>query len=76
MVEAFKVGYLVEIHLIGGTKIRGDVAEQPTQDYVIVKESVSGREVCVNYSAITHVYPAVGKPKEKKLVAPEGGPVI
>jgi len=59
MIEVFKVGNLVEIHLIGGTKIRGDVTEQPTSDYVTVKESVSGREVCVNYSSITHVYPTV-----------------
>ena len=59
MIEVFKVGNLVEIHLIGGTKIRGDVTEQPTSDYVTVKESVSGREVCVNYSNITHVYPKV-----------------
>ncbi len=59
MIEVFKVGNLVEIHLIGGTKIRGDVTEQPTSDYVTVKESVSGREVCVNYSSITHVYPKV-----------------
>jgi len=59
MIEVFKVGNLVEIHLIGGTKIRGDVTEQPTSDYVTVKESVSGREVCVNYSSITHVYPQV-----------------
>ena len=57
MIEVFKVGNLVEIHLIGGTKIRGDVTEQPTSDYVTVKETVSGREVCVNYSSITHVYP-------------------
>jgi len=34
MIEVFKVGNLVEIHLIGGTKIRGDVTEQPTSDYV------------------------------------------
>ncbi len=53
------MGTLVEIHLIGGTKIRGDVTEQPASDYVTVKESVSGREVCVNYSNITHVYPKV-----------------
>ncbi len=59
MIEVFKVGNLVEIHLIGGTKIRGDVTEQPTSDYVTVKESVSGREVCVNYPSITHVYPKV-----------------
>jgi len=59
MIEVFKVGNQVEIHLMGGTKIRGDVAEQPASGYVTVKETVSGREVCVNYSAITHVYPKV-----------------
>jgi len=59
MIEVFKVGNQVEIHLMGGTKIRGDVTEQPASGYVTVKETVSGREVCVNYSAITHVYPKV-----------------
>ncbi len=74
MRAAFKNGYQVKIHLIGDdNRIIGEVVD-PATDYVIVRESKSGKEVCVNYSAITHVYPNVERP-EKKIVAPEAGPV-
>lgn len=64
MREAFKNGSQVIIHLIGNKTLIGEVKGQPAGNYVIVKEGASGREVCVNYDAITHVYPDVEKPKK------------
>ena len=62
MVGAFKVGYTVVIHVIGGQQIAGKVI-QVLLDYVRVDEEKPGREapleVCVNFSTITHVYTKV-----------------
>ena len=69
MRAAFKAGYQVVIHVIGGAQIAGTVKE-PLEHYVTVDEEKPKRdqtlEVCVNYSTITHVYPKVEKPKVKK----------
>ena len=70
MREAFRLGHQVVIYVIGGAKISGEItAAGPV--YVTVKEERRRKEkgaqpleVCVNYSAITHVYPNVEKPKE------------
>ncbi len=59
MRAAFKVGYQVVIHVIGGQQITGKVT-QVLLGYVRVNEEKPKREapleVCVNYSTITHVY--------------------
>ncbi len=70
MREAFRLGHQVVIYVIGGAKISGEVTGAGP-DYVTVKEErrqqnrVQPLEVCVNYSAITHAYTNVEKPKEE-----------
>ena len=69
MRDAFRLGQQVVIYVIGGSKISGEITGAGP-DYVTVKEErrqqnrVQPLEVCVNYSAITHVYPNMGKPKK------------
>jgi len=68
MREVFRLGHLVVIYVIGGSKISGKITAAGP-DYVTVKEerrrkekSDQPLEVCVNYSTITHVYPNVAVP--------------
>ncbi len=68
MRPVFKVGYQVEIHLVGGEKISGVVTGQPSEQYVTISEKKPKRdqtlEVCVNYDAISHVYLNAEEPKK------------
>jgi len=67
MREVFRLGHLVVIYVIGGSKISGEITAAGP-DYVTVKEERRTQkrdqplEVCVSDSAITHVYPNVAVP--------------